>query len=304
VLPQRFNPAPGLYAVSATTLDGVPLPYPSTYRGFRHREPFAKLGYAMFLYRIEDPAERPAGAPRWLAQCTDPAPPLTPEAVAEGFGVPDLRQITFDCAQSWIYPEGGQVPGWYARHTPGVDRLRWPRETEHLAWWPAWTEALPRTTLRLSYSQPQPGALPPFALWTWAPADLDGAYTPRRVALEDTLTFLGYGAPERAEAGEAVRVLTYWRVERVPARPLSLMLHLRAPSGAGLAVGDGLGVPIDQWRAGDILVQRHRLAVPAPAPADLAVLVGGAYWLDDVSRLQTAAGAGEFVLTEVHLVGE
>ena len=29
VLPRRFNPEPGLYAISATTLDGVPLPLPS-----------------------------------------------------------------------------------------------------------------------------------------------------------------------------------------------------------------------------------------------------------------------------------
>ena len=294
VLPRRFNPAPGLYAISATTLDGVPLPYPATYSGFRHREPFARIGYAMFLYRVEAPAREPG----WLAQCTAPAPPLTAEAIAEGFGASDLREIAFDCTQSWIYPAEGSAPGWYALNTPGIDRLRWPRETEHLAWWPGWTEGLPRSTLRLSYVQQQPGALPPFALWAWQPADLEGAYTPRPVALEGGLTFLGYTAPERATEGGDLTVLTAWRVEAVPARPLSLMLHLRSPAGEGLAVGDGLGVPIDQWRSGDVLVQRHALAVPRPAP-DRAVLVAGAYWLDDVSRLETADGAGEFVLTEV-----
>jgi hypothetical protein len=299
VLPRRFNPAPGLYAISATTLDGVPLPYPATYSWFRHREPFAKIGYAMFLYRVGEPTS----APRWLAQCTVPTPPLTPEAVDEGFGVPNLRQIAFDCTQSWIYPGEGETPGWIALNTPGIDALRWPRETAHLEWWPVWTKALPRSTVDLSYVQPQPGALPPFAIWTRQPTDLSGAYDPRPTALEGTLTFLGASAPKRAAAGEPLTVMTYWRVESVPARPLSLMLHLRAPDGAGLAVGDGLGVPIDQWRTGDVLVQRHVLAVPGTAEdAEGGVLVGGAYWLDDLSRLLTADGAGEFIVSNVRIV--
>jgi hypothetical protein len=227
-----------------------------------------------------------------------PVPPLTAEVVVEGFGIPDLREIAFDCTQSWIYPKAGSAPGWYALNTPGIDRLRWPQETEHLAWWPEWTGGLPLSTLRLSYVQAQPGALPPFALWRWHPANLAGAFTAQPTRLEETLTFLGYTAPDPADAGDTLTVISYWRVESVPSRPLSLMLHMRAPTGEGLAVGDGLGVPVEQWQAGDVLVQRHTLAVPDPAP-DAAVLVAGAYWLDDVSRLQTASGAGEFVLTEI-----
>ena len=62
-------------------------------------------------------------------------------------------------------------------------------------------------------------------------------------------------------------------------------------------------VPIDQWRTDDVLVQRHVLAVPGTAEAaEVGVLVGGAYWLDDLSRLETGDGAGEFIVSNVRIV--
>ncbi|MEA3397570.1 MAG: glycosyltransferase family 39 protein, partial [Chloroflexota bacterium] len=130
VLPQRFDPAAGLYAISATTLDGVPLPYPPTFDWFRHREPLTKIGHAMFLYDVQSTAGK------WLAQCTTPVAPLTPAANAEGFGHPRLRQITFDCAQSWVVPGDGS--GWYARAIPAQEQLRWPRRPDNrFDLWPA-----------------------------------------------------------------------------------------------------------------------------------------------------------------------
>jgi len=38
VLPSRFNPAPGVYVLSASSLQGVPLADINTYDYFRHRE--------------------------------------------------------------------------------------------------------------------------------------------------------------------------------------------------------------------------------------------------------------------------
>jgi hypothetical protein len=59
------------------------------------------------------------------------------------------------------------------------------------------------------------------------------------------------------------------------------MLHLsKAVGHPPIAVGDGLGIPIDQWQEGDIIVQRHSLAIPMEAPAGVYQLVSGAYWVD------------------------
>jgi hypothetical protein len=106
------------------------------------------------------------------------------------------------------------------------------------------------------------------------------------VALEETLEFVGYGLRGDPRPGEKLEVLTHWRVIDPPSHPLSLMLHLVGGAGAPVAVGDGLGVGIDQWRAGDVIVQRHVLDLPPDlAPGDYQLLTG-AYWLDDLTRLR------------------
>jgi hypothetical protein len=62
------------------------------------------------------------------------------------------------------------------------------------------------------------------------------------------------------------------------------MAHLLGPDGVPVAVGDGLGVPVEGWQPGDIIVQRHRLSVPEDAPPGEYRLQTGAYWLDTMER--------------------
>jgi hypothetical protein len=291
VLPHRFNPAPGLYAISATTLDGVPLPYPATYDWFRHREPLVKIGHAMFLYEVAE------SQGNWIAQCTLPVAPLTPQASVEGFGSDELRRVYFDCENSWIWPGGGSSPGWYARATPGIDRLRWPMgspiggpgDDDHLEEWPDWLSARSLASLHLSYAQPTPGELPAFAIWEWTGTTVTppSATPTGSTVFDETLIFLGYQAPSSASSGVSVDVLTFWRVIQPAPRPLSLMLHISDESGIPIATGDGLGVPIDQWKAGDIIVQRHTVPIPIDTAPGRYQIRSGVYWLDDLSRLTT-----------------
>lgn len=293
VLSHRFNPAPGIYAISATTLDGVPLAYPATYDWFRHQEPKVQIAHAMHIYRVSS-----AKAFRWIAQCNTPVVPLDEQTITEGFGVLELRTIVFDCERSWIVPTGD---GWYVRATPDIDRLQWPQNTEHLERWPEWTQTLSLSALHLSYEQKQPGELPAFSIWEWSSNTLNPTSVSEPGDLGGTLTFLGYTAPTSAKPAEIIDVITYWRTLTTPTRPLSLMLHLVNAAGQTVAVGDGLGVAIDQWRAGDTIAQRHTVVIPTTPNAEVYTLLSGAYWLDTLERLQTATGSDTLPLTSIHV---
>lgn len=272
VLPRRLNPEAGTYAISATTLDGVPLAYPATYDWFRHREPVAQVGHAMLVYEVEPLAGT------WLAQCNTPAAPLSVESAREGLGMDELRSVSFDCTQTWVFPGGAASPGWYGVAIDEQTRLRWPRADqggEELL--PAWLGELPLEGLELSYVQPRDGALPAFALWACDGCRMTAFECP--AAPQGEVRFLGLGAPARARAGAAIDVLTAWEILAQPDAPLSVMLHLRDADGVQVAVGDGLGYPVEQWRADDQFVQRHRLAIPEGVSGRYT-LVTGMYWLD------------------------
>jgi hypothetical protein len=268
VLPTRFNPAPGVYAISTTTLQGIFTADPEMYDWFRRREPDARIGHVMFVYNVPEPAD----APRWVAQCTTPVVPLPPEALTEGLGRDDLRRAYFDCTQSWLIPEGGATSGWYALFL----------DTAHDAG--PFVQAQLEPT-RLSFEHALRTALPPFALYESAGEWARPAHEPAAPTRVGALTFLGHTVDRQsARAGETVEVWAFWRVESVPERPLSLMLHLLGPDGSAVAVGDGLGVPIDSWQAGDVVVQRHALSLPPDAPPGEYALLAGAYWLDTLER--------------------
>jgi 4-amino-4-deoxy-L-arabinose transferase-like glycosyltransferase len=276
LLPARFNPAPGVYAIGATTLQGVMSVDPDMYSWFRQREPEARPGNGIFVYRVEEPDPSVV----WLAQCTAPVAPLTPDVAREGFGRDDLRLAYFDCTQSWLYPTGGQMAGWYALHraiTLERDDFIEGRLTD----------------THLSYEQRGDRASPAFVIYEQPTGPKEAACTGDAQPLDGPLDFLGYRALQGAvSAGETVELMTCWRVTGLPGasgssaemRPLSLMLHLVGPGGAPLVVGDGLGVPLESWQVGDVIVQRHRLAVPLEAPAGEYMLYTGAYWLDTLER--------------------
>ncbi|MBC7227586.1 MAG: glycosyltransferase family 39 protein [Thermoflexales bacterium] len=265
----RFNPPPGLHIISATTLQGVFVGEPDNFDWFRHREPIARPGVALFVYRVlpRDPQ------PTWLAQCTVPVAPLTPEAAADGFGRDDLRLAYFDCTSGWLYPTGGRDPGWFALFRPTA-----------LSDDPFIRRRL--SAARLSFEQRHTGTLPPFVIYEEPAGKEAPSFTPESPVRVGALTFLGANVPGTSSIspGATVEIETWWRVEDVPARPLSVMMHLVGPEGQPVIVSDGLAVPVDQWRPGDIIVQRHRLPVPADAPSGDYQPYTGVYWLDTMER--------------------
>jgi len=261
-----FDPAPGVYAIGATVLQGVYTPDVNTYAWFRTHEPLARLGHALFVYRV--PA-RPG--PSWAAICADPLPVLSPQEVLRRFGGDGMRTILLDCGQARVKPAGG-APGAYLL-PPGASPP--PGATPELR-----ARKAGGSPLYSVYRLDQPLAPP----------------SGRRAQLDGPLDFLGYDLQSTsARPGEEIELWTFWQVTAVPARPLSIMGHLLGADGALVAVSDGLGVPVGQWRVGDVIAERHAFAVPVDVSPGPLTLRTGVYWLDSMERweIPSAGGAGD-----------
>jgi Dolichyl-phosphate-mannose-protein mannosyltransferase len=288
VLPSRFNPAPGVYVLSANTYQGLVMADVNNYDWFRHRQPDAQIGYAMFVYTVR-PLEP---APAWVAQCAAPATPLDEAVLAEGLGRADLRVIYFDCLKSWVWPQGA---GWYVLpYAVARDPASLPSD--------------PLSGAELGFEQRQSFEYPPFSIFLrqsqpdlarlategrvapsdWPPtqAQSQGLPISTSTTLSGTLEWLGYTLSQQSIApGQAVVLTTYWRVVAPPTQPLSILAHMLDAAGRVVVTGDGLGVPVEQWRAGDVIVQRHELAVPKDTPAGQYWVQTGVYSLADGARL-------------------
>ena len=270
VLPSRFNPAPGVYVLSASSLQGVPLADVNTYDYFRHQTPTARIGHAMFVYDV-----RPADPlPGWVALCAAPTPPLEPADVVSGFGQNDLRLVYFDCQQTWVMP-GDSANGWvilpYSLAQKDLFARRWLNQ------------------VRLIFEQKQSFDLPPHSIFLspsgGTPPTIKGMI-PVSARFGVAAELLGYALDRTTvRRGQSVELLTLWRVIDHPPGSLSVMAHLRAADGRAIAVGDGLGFTAEQWQAGDMFVQRHRLSVPLDAPPGPVTAQTGLYTLDNLQRL-------------------
>jgi hypothetical protein len=280
VLPARFNPAPGVYVLSASSLQGIPLADVNTYDYFRHREPTARIGYALFVYDLRPVDPKPG----WVAMCAAPAPPLEPADLAAGFGRDDLRRVYFDCAQTFVLP-GHTSRGWWVlpyvlAHDPGAFVSRWLEQA------------------KLVYEQKQSFELPPHSIYL---ASGEQMKIPDLSSLSarfgQTAELLGYRlGPSTVRPGQSVELLTFWRVISPPSAMLSVMAHLSSMDGRAIAVGDGLGFTADQWQTGDVFAQRHLFQIPVDAPPGELTVQTGLYTLDNIQRLPVTvngAAAGD-----------
>lgn len=300
-----INPAPGWYAISATVLQGPYSSEPDLFDWFRRHEPVARIGYSIFVYRVEPDPDPPA----WLGFCYAPERVMDDDDVVHRFGRDDLRVVGFDCGQTWVYPVGGG-PGWYLvplasdgpdtlagqsmaaaevvyrerglRDVPGYTVYRWRGEPAPETWAPA----------RQAWSSPllAPGeSTPPTPLPL--PTDVGGQ-----------AAFLGYHlSSESVSRGDEIVLTTAWRVSAHPEDPpLSAFAHLVGPAGA-VGVGDSLGFPAIQWSPGDVFIQRNWLPVTVEVPPGRYWVQVGLYSLATGERLPVLEG-GEPVADRLLLV--
>lgn len=117
---------------------------------------------------------------------------------------------------------------------------------------------------------------------------------PLRVSFGNELLLLGYTTLTPCRPAGDCRMISYWRVTRLPDGPRRFFLHLIGVEGemaqdeAGRFIqDDGLGAPAEHWRPGDLILYQHNLAIPAGGPYHLHL---GVY--DPTSGRRLPAGDG------------
>ncbi|HEX6386621.1 MAG TPA: phospholipid carrier-dependent glycosyltransferase, partial [Anaerolineae bacterium] len=256
-----YDPAPGVYAISVTNLQGVLFENHDQFAWFRQRQPVAKVGYSIFIYKVE-----PHGEAVELALSGVQVDEIAPE----DFSRLQTNQITlrwFDAAQSWLLPYGDN---------------RWLALGQATSLHPAWA-----SLLRSDYEPVAQSEL--YSLYRQvAPAEsaMETALA-RFAAGEGQVTLLDVSAlPEIAAPGQTITLITRWRQEATP-QPLKIFVHGLDAGGQLVTQWDGLGAAWAGWRQGDVLLQAHSLLVPVGT--HLAIWTG-VYDPASGQRWQTAGG--------------
>lgn len=239
------DPAPGWYAISATTLQGVHFADHDQFRFFRQRQPDAKIGYSIFLYNVP-PRGRPADL---LLSNTQ-----VDELVAADFArlqTNDVRLRWFNGDQALLLPDSA-APLWLLL--------------------PAQGQINPYARRYLSIASEPEVTGDGYRLYRAK------AYPPRaeRVLTLDGHVMTYTGDSSAGYDGETLTVVTGWRQGGEP-RPIKVYVHLRDAAGQIVAQWDGLGAAWEGWRLGDTLVQVATIVRPESLPPGDYQVVAGLY---------------------------
>ena len=118
--------------------------------------------------------------------------------------------------------------------------------------------------------------------------DPQAAYEPLAlpVTLGHAVELVGYAvSASTVSPDEKLDVVTLWRVIGPMRGEVTQFTHLLDQAGEVVSQVDRLDVPSWQWKAGDMLVQRHRLEVNGDAEPGLHHLQVGLYTQEDMLRL-------------------
>jgi 4-amino-4-deoxy-L-arabinose transferase-like glycosyltransferase len=118
---------------------------------------------------------------------------------------------------------------------------------------------------------------------------------PASVSFGGELRFLGHRLDESCQDGNLLpcQVITYWEVLQPAGEPRRIFLHALDEQGELLADGDDLGAPAEFWQPGDLILQRHEIALGG---ASFAALQIGLYHPETGQRQLTAAGDDALLL--------
>jgi hypothetical protein len=253
-----LNPAPGLYAISATHLVGATTDPPDLFGYFRERPPLARAGGSIYLYDVPPLAlSGDEEHPPWFAQCAITAPVEREETLTALTGLPDLYVYNFDCAGSLAF--GGGV-GWMLLPA-GVDPIVPLGPADYTA------RFADGSTRYRVWQVDAPPEIPASRV------EFPAVQLPLPIA--GRLALLGYEVDRTVAVGDELVLTTYWRVRQPPPPPVTIFARLESQQGAEVAAADALGVVAEYWRPGMVIVQQHRLPIgPDVAPGNYVLTTG------------------------------
>lgn len=265
-----WDPAPGLYAISVTNLQGVHFADHDQFAYFRERTPQAKVGYSIFLY--DQPAH---GQPVDLLLGNLQVDELEPDDFAR-LATNDVALRWFDANQAVVLPTRDR-PVWLALANsvslnPSLDPF---------------IEAVPSTmTGADNYTLTE--VRPRYPEFPNEPLPL--------VHNGSQISFIGSSTIETDSNG--VTLATAWRQDGAP-QPVKIFIHLLDEQDEIVAQWDGLDAAWDGWLEGDTLIQIHELNWPDATPAGTYRLVAGLYHPDTIQRWRSDSGSDVIELAEI-----
>ena len=298
-----LHPAPGWYAIGATNLQASGLAAGDVFAPFRELDPVARLGHSVLVYEIpEDTA------------------PSQPTCIS-GYRFKDLDAET----QQMSYGRGPGAIKWFGHETsfvlPSVQDVTYVLPSLPLSFAPDWQaafvtegEVVHIQTRGERYPEATVYGLDAVGMEHLRKQILDDAAEPAYWSLETAfgpgaeiypcalpvefgygIEFVGYRlltGPD-VSPGQTIELVTVWRSQGlVPAAASDLrsFVHLLSAEGQLWAGEDRLDLHPPTWEAGDVLVQYHRLAVPADMPLGEAQIEIGLYRAITFDRLSARVG--------------
>ena len=273
------NPAPGVYAISATTLQGVHFNNHDLFDWFRTREPVDKLGYTIFLYEVAAQSE--------------------PINVALG----NIQLDEIDTADFAQLGTNNIIPRWFdpSQALPVLEGERAAMLVPPVMGFPSPLYELVGGLYQPFYDGQSVAILEPAGEQSAVEAALeqnvlDWQQEDRAVFSHNggRITFHGFFIYYVLTPDDSLVVLTLNEQTAEP-QPVKMFIHLTAPDGEIAAQWDGLGIVWQSWLTGDGLVQQHILPLPDNlAPGDYQ-LWAGYYHPDTLVRWLSQDESGQTV---------
>jgi Dolichyl-phosphate-mannose-protein mannosyltransferase len=244
---QRYyppDPAPGVYAISASNLMGSSWIDQNTFAAFRKIEADAEIGHSIFVYAI--PAR---GSPIDLSLSGLQIDQIDPNTYAL-FKTNDVRPRWFDAAssliaapdRSWIALSADRpIAPELAALLADVDPVAQAKTVDDQRAYALYDFDLSQRILAAAQHSEQ------------AARDLS-----LPVKFGDTAELIGYHV---SLTGEDLTLVTYWRAGDSIVTPLQLFVHVLGPDGSIVAQDDRLDASAFGWRPGDVIVQLHHLTL-------------------------------------------
>ncbi len=263
------RPAAGLYAISATHLQGLYLEDTERFAYFRRQAPIARIGSSIFVYQVSPDSQRAALA---LSGIELPNIPLSNYDATVGTNYLTLRR--YDARHSLIWAR--EEATWAA-----VEQATAPESPLLQQLYPPAAESgvVKDGDRRMTFYRWRESPFSELELQMPTTDGVEFSAPPQGGALAlPALEFAGHTPlPAQLLPGASMELLTIWRILSTPPRPFSLYLHLLNESGEIVAQHDGWGVELDGLSFADEVGQLHELALPEDLPPGDYTLRLGVY---------------------------